>query len=72
MFYYIYYLQWSSVYNKLDNPCHWHGITCIDGHIISIVLNDNNLQGDLPQSMSALSHMRSLELAGNGLIGSGR
>ena len=52
-----------------SDPCDWHGISCHNEEITSIVLPDNRLTGDLPQSLSSLSNLQVLDLSKNNLQG---
>ncbi len=52
-----------------SDPCDWHGISCHNKEITSIVLPDNRLTGDLPQSLSSLSNLQVLDLSKNNLQG---
>jgi uncharacterized repeat protein (TIGR01451 family) len=45
-------------------PCSWYGITCENGHVTRLVLPANELEGLLPNGLSALSELRQLILAG--------
>jgi len=51
--------------------CDWKGITCdYKGRVTGIVLNFNNLSGNIPESIADLSpSFRVLSLAGNNLNG---
>lgn len=56
-------------------PCTWRGVTC-DGqagetgrHVTALQLNDNNLVGSLPASLSNLTQLRTLTLSNNELTG---
>ncbi len=50
-------------------PCDWYGITCENGQITQIQLEDNQLKGSLPESIGNLGKLRSLDLSGNNLTG---
>jgi len=51
------------------DPCQWQGILCNQKGITSILLPNNNLSGHLPQSLSSLQHLHSLDLSNNHLQG---
>lgn len=67
--------QWRQSANWLeDDPCEklWHGVGCsADGlSVVSLHLPGNRLQGSLPDSLTALEALESLDLRGNlGLTG---
>jgi len=48
----------------------WFGVTVTDGHVTSIDLRDNHLTGEIPSSLSTLTHLEILILSGNRLLGS--
>ena len=52
-------------------PCdnNWYGIQCADGRVISIVLDDNQLTGSLPNEIGNLSYLRTLNLYTNSITG---
>lgn len=63
--------QWNAGDGWLstNTPCNWHGISCADGHVTAIRLDDNGLTGQLPATLAALSELRTLSLSHNALNG---
>lgn len=66
--------HWRHNFNQgwmTDMPhCWWTGIGCDDeGHVVSIMLNDVGLFGSMPTSISNLTQLRYLGMAGNRLVG---
>ena len=63
--------QWTNNSGWLQtvNPCWWHGILCWDGHVTSISLWINNLNGPLPGSIGDLAKLEVLDLYRNKLSG---
>jgi hypothetical protein len=55
---------------QTENPCIWHGITCVGGHVTRLSLWDNNLTGPLPASLAALTQLQIIDLVDNPLTGS--
>ncbi len=53
-----------------STPCTWEGITCSSGHVTSITLSNNELQGPLPAEIGSLPSLQALLLNNNGLTGS--
>jgi hypothetical protein len=50
--------------------CLWHGIECDeDNQIVFLFLNDLGLRGQIPSEISALSHLKKLDLRDNSLSG---
>ena len=47
-----------------DTPCSWHGVSCENGVVTAIDLDDNNLTGTLPD-WSALTRLQELLLGHN-------
>ncbi|KAK6128386.1 hypothetical protein DH2020_037862 [Rehmannia glutinosa] len=53
------------------SPCFsWSNVTCSNGNVVSLDLQDNNLTGALPDSVSNLLNLQNLNLAHNNLNGS--
>lgn len=52
-----------------NTPCSWFGITCWEGELIELSLNNNQLNGTIPPEISNLAALRILSLAGNQLRG---
>ena len=64
--------NWENNTNWLsDAPLiEWHGVIANqNGRVISLILNDNNLSGTIPQEFQELHHLSLLNLAGNQLDG---
>jgi Leucine-rich repeat (LRR) protein len=69
--------KWDWGYT--NEPCDWHsrknsvfavaGVTCKSGHVTVLHLNNNRLNGPIPQSISHLTQLRYLFLAKNRLTG---
>lgn len=47
----------------------WHGITVINGDITEVIINNNNLTGKIPFSISKLSQLTRLYLYNNAITG---
>jgi hypothetical protein len=52
------------------SPCNWFGISCEAGHVVSIDLHNNRLNGRIPAELGALSNLADLRLHRNQLSGS--
>ena len=52
-----------------ETPCEWHGVTCRNGHVVTLALSRNNLNGTLPSAIGDLTHLEVLDLAENQLSG---
>jgi hypothetical protein len=54
------------------DPCdnQWTGVSCSEGHISKLELNDAGLSGQLPASLSQLSQLNTLDVGNNHIHGS--
>ncbi len=52
-----------------EDPAQWHGVTVSEGHVGTLILNDNNLTGSLPAQLADLSRLTELNLRENQLSG---
>ena len=52
-----------------DTPCRWYGVGCTDGRVTALELPQNDLEGPLSPSLSALQGLVTLDLSGNRLTG---
>lgn len=60
--------KWVFAENKAD--CEMpYGVTVSKGHIVSIMLSNNNLQGELPYVVFSLPYLNTLDISNNSLIG---
>ena len=74
----------ESVYAALDGPnwsehtgwlrdeshCAWQGVLCDgDGFVAALWLDDNNLSGQIPDTLGNLRYLRSIDLSSNALSG---
>ncbi len=57
--------QWAdnTGWLETEDPCTWHGVTCVGQHVDALVLNGNGLSGALPPSIVDLSELRLLDLS---------
>jgi len=54
-----------------ESHCAWYGVLCdANGFVAALSLDQNNLHGDLPDSLGSLRYLRSLDISENALIGS--
>ncbi len=51
------------------NPCTWQGVTCSAGHVTGLDLQNNHINGPLPDSIGSLTSLTNLYLNGNQLTG---
>ncbi|KAK6134099.1 hypothetical protein DH2020_032157 [Rehmannia glutinosa] len=59
-------------WNSSSDPCttsSWVGVSCIHNRVARLVLENMNLQGSFPDSLTSLTQLRVLSLKQNGLSG---
>lgn len=49
--------------------CSWYGVMCTGGHVDTLALYNNNLQGQLPIALADLAQLRVLDLHNNAITG---
>jgi hypothetical protein len=54
---------------ETNTVCSWYGITCEDGHVVELTLDNNNLIGEIPPTISGLNYLAVLLLKQNKLSG---
>ncbi|MCP4396914.1 MAG: PEP-CTERM sorting domain-containing protein [bacterium] len=54
---------------QIDSPCGWFGVSCVDGHVTQVALNENQLDGSIPADLEKLQHLEGLHLSMNHLSG---
>ncbi len=64
--------NWIQQGNWLVNnsTCSWYGVTCLNNHVSSIELGNNNLGGTIPAELGNLSALTHLTLTSNQIGGS--
>ena len=55
---------------RTNTPCTWFGLTCSEGHVTRLELNDNYLHGPIPSEIENLSYLQVLILYANWITGS--
>lgn len=61
--------KWKNEWNLNANPATWHGVEVKDGHVVSLKLYRNNLEGKIPEGISVLKKLETLNLSFNLLEG---
>jgi hypothetical protein len=59
----------STNWLESDDPCNWHGVSCVDGSLVALDLFNNNLKGELPLEIGAFPQLETLTLNDNPLTG---
>jgi len=65
-------VQWLWRTHWLDpnrNEYFWYGVTVLNNHVTSLVLSENDLDGDLPDNLNQLTYIQHLDLSYNKIIG---
>jgi len=62
--------KWKNKKNwfKTKQPCQWFGVTCVNNHVVTIKLDKNQLNGNVP-NLSGLTVLKILNLSRNNLTG---
>lgn len=61
--------QDNSGWLETNTPCNWLGVSCAGGHVDTLGIYFNNLQGHLPADLADLTQLRVLDLHNNALSG---
>lgn len=61
--------QWQNKWNLQEDPSTWYGVEIKDGHVTALKLYRNNLKGSIPDGISILSELKTLNLAFNTIEG---
>ena len=61
--------QWQNTWNLKADPSSWYGVEISDGHVVSLKLYRNNLNGKIPHGISVLTNLKILNLSFNSLVG---
>ncbi|MCA9330484.1 fibronectin type III domain-containing protein, partial [Candidatus Saccharibacteria bacterium] len=64
-------MNWSNNSGWLmsNTPCDWYGLTCENGHVTKVQLENNQLSGSLPSQLGNLPELFTLYLYENNLTG---
>ncbi|HOZ38661.1 MAG TPA: hypothetical protein PLH64_07945 [Anaerolineaceae bacterium] len=62
---------WTDHTNWLETTVvdNWFGVTVLGGHVTKLILDSNLLSGPLPEEMSALSSLQTLDVSNNQVSG---
>lgn len=61
--------SWTVGWDINEDVSTWQGVTIKNDKVIGLDLSVNNLEGELPSSLSNLTHLERLDLSGNALSG---
>ncbi|MDC8004639.1 hypothetical protein POV27_11310 [Aureisphaera galaxeae] len=62
--------SWNQKWDLNEPVENWPGVTVVDNHVTEIRMLFNNLNGELPNSLEALTELKVLELSFNKISGS--
>ena len=57
--------NWASKWNLNEPVTKWYGVKVENGNVVAIRLMDNNLSGQLPESLGDLTELKILDVAFN-------
>ncbi len=61
--------SWTVTWNINEDVTTWEGVTIENDKVIGLDLSANNLEGELPSTLSNLAYLEHLDLSGNALSG---
>ncbi|KAL0222008.1 hypothetical protein RCL1_001862 [Eukaryota sp. TZLM3-RCL] len=64
--------NWTNTWpinDTTSDHCNWHGIECTQNRVVTINLQNNNLEGRLPYEIGCFSSLRTLMLQQNNISG---
>ena len=61
--------SWKTATNwkSSKSPCTWFGVGCVNGQVVSLILSDNNLVGEIPDDLSNLRILETVKLSSNSI-----
>ncbi|NJO15267.1 MAG: hypothetical protein HC877_05835 [Thioploca sp.] len=59
--------QKNTGWNENNTPCQWWGVNCDNGYVTKLYLENNNLNGSIPDSLGQLNQLQELSLSNNQL-----
>ena len=64
--------SWKTNTNWLqtNTPCSWYGVTCGNGHVTQLILDNNQMSGSIPPELGNLTNLTYLDLEIDYLSGS--
>jgi len=61
--------SWKVKWDLKKDFTTWNGVTIVNDKVVALDLSANNLEGELPSSLSDLIYLQRLDLSGNALSG---
>lgn len=61
--------SWTVTWDLDADVATWKGVTIENDKVVGLDLSANNLEGELPSSLSNLTYLQRLDLSGNALAG---
>lgn len=61
--------SWTNSWDMEQSPKSWKGVVVLNNKVIALTLNDNNLTGELPESIGNLTSLKVLNLHKNNITG---